>query len=285
MALPALIVLPLLGGWTWIAIRRGLRPLDVVAGEIAAREPDRLAALTPAYAPTEVEPLVSAVNNLFTRVEAAIANERRFTADAAHELRTPLAALAAQAQVIGLARDDSERRHALDQLDTSLRRTTRLVEQMLTLARLDHARVAGHTPVRLDSLAEGICADLGALAIERQIGLELEAAPTTVSSDGDMLAVLLRNLVDNALRYTPAGGRVTVTVRERQLLVTDDGPGIPAAAREAVFDRFHRLAGQDSAGSGLGLSIVRRIAEHIGVRVELQDAAAGRGLTAAVYFP
>lgn len=287
--LPALVGLPLLGLWVWLAIRRSLEPLAAVAGQIADREPQRLHALVPAAAPGEIRPLVEAINDLFARVEGTLEAERRFTADAAHELRTPLAALATQAQVILRARNEAERLHAVHQLAASTRRAERLVDQLLTLARLDPDD-AGPTPapVRLDQLAEAACADQGPAALEKDIALELEAAPAMVSGNADMLRILLRNLVDNAIRYTPAGGRVTVAVAGEaegaRLTVQDTGPGIPAAERLRVFDRFHRLAGQEPEGSGLGLSIVARIAERHGARVELADGEGG-GLRAAVSFP
>lgn len=282
LALPALVVLPLLAAWLWLATRRGLLPLTTVADEIAAREPNRLTPLKLATAPSEVRPLVEAINSLFGRVATAMANERRFTADAAHELRTPLAALAVQTEVARRAGSEDERQHALTQLATSLRRTTRLVDQMLTLARLDHQAVRPLVPVRVDTLAEDVCADHGSLAIDKQITLELTAQPVSITADADMLRVLLRNLIDNALRYTPAGGCVQVTVCDEELVVADNGPGVAIEERERIFDRFYRLAGQDSKGSGLGLSIVRRIAEHLGASITLADGIDGQGLRVTV---
>lgn len=283
--LPALLGLPIIGIWLWLAIRQGLRPLDQVAEQIATRRPEHLEALEPLSAPEEIRPLVESLNKLFNRVEQAIEAEKRFTADAAHELRTPLAGLAAQAQVALRARDADERRHAIDQLITSSRRSTRLVDQLLTLARLDpNGPVpAGH--VELDWLAGQVCAINGPLAVESGVALELEAVPAVVAGDPDLLRILLRNLVDNAIRYTPSGGRVTVTVKDRSLAVTDTGPGIPAAERERVFNRFHRLAGQDKEGSGLGLSIVARIAELHRARIILADGDDGTGLKVEVEFP
>jgi signal transduction histidine kinase len=281
---PALLGLPLLGLWIWLATWRGLQPLDAVAREIAARRPDKLEPVSPASAPKEIRPLVEAINGLFVRVEHALESERRFTADAAHELRTPLAALATQAQVALRARDDAERGHAIEQLIASSRRAARLVDQLLTLARLDPDEAVPATPLRLDTLAEEICAAHGADAMAKNIALELEAAPTTMRGHADMLRILLRNLVDNAIRYTPAGGRVVVAVAPGLLSVTDSGPGIPVVERERVFDRFHRLAGQQTEGSGLGLSIVARIAERHGARIHLGDGAAGVGLRVEVAF-
>lgn len=281
---PALLGLPLLGLWIWLATWRGLRPLDAVAGQIAARQPDRLEPVTPASAPREIRPLVEAINGLFVRVGQALESERRFTADAAHELRTPLAALSAQAQVVLRARDEVERDHAVEQLIASSRRAARLVEQLLTLARLDPDNAAANETVRLDRLAEEVCATHGAEAMGKGIVLELDAMPATVTGSTDMLRILLRNLVDNAIRYTPAGGRVTVAVAPGTVSVTDTGPGIPATERQRVFDRFHRLAGQETEGSGLGLSIVARIAERHGATIVLAEGNAGRGLRATVQF-
>ena len=288
LLVPALFGLPLLGGWIWLATRRGLAPLGEVAADIAGREPTRLQALTPASAPQEIRPLVEAINGLFGRVEAALEAERRFTADAAHELRTPLAALAAQAQVAARARDDAERGHALEQLAAGTRRAARLVDQLLTLARIDVQRAEVPTnPVALDRLAEEVCADHGTAALAKNLVLELDAMPTTVAGDADLLRILLRNLVDNAIRYTPAGGRIAVVVGTDAsgtlLSVADSGPGIPENEREHMFERFSRLAGQDIEGSGLGLSIVRRIAELHGARLTLESAPEG-GLRASLRF-
>lgn len=290
LMLPALIGIPILGIWVWLATRRGLAPLGLAAGQIADREPERLHALAPATAPNEIRPLVEAINGLFARVERTLESERRFTADAAHELRTPLAALATQAQVVLRARDDAERRHAAEQLVASTRRAGRLVDQLLTLARLDPDDAGlAVSPIRLDRLAEETCAAHGAAALEKNVALELEAEPLQISGNADMLGILLRNLVDNAIRYTPSGGRVTVSIctdgGHPALMVSDTGPGVPAPERQRVFDRFHRLAGQDAEGSGLGLSIVARIAERHGAGVDLSEGEGGAGLRVTVRFP
>jgi signal transduction histidine kinase len=282
---PALFGLPFLGLWVWLATRRALQPLNAVAAQIATSRPERLRALAPASAPEEIRPLVEAINNLFGRVEQTLEAERRFTADAAHELRTPLAALATQAQVALRARDDDERQHAIEQLAAGSRRAARLVDQLLTLARLDPDAPLPQDSVHLDRLTEEVCAAHGGQALLKDIALELEASPTTVKGNADMLRVLLRNLVDNALRYTPPGGRVTVAVAPGRLSVADSGPGIPAEERERVFDRFHRLAGQETEGSGLGLSIVARIAEMHGAKISLESGGDGSGLRVEVRFP
>jgi len=288
LLLPALFGLPLLGAWIWLATRQGLAPLRTVAGQIAGREPTRLHPVVPASAPEEIRPLVEAINGLFGRVEQTLAAERRFTADAAHELRTPLAALAAQAQVAARARDEAERQHALEQLGVGTTRAARLVDQLLTLARVDPEQAERPTaPVALDRLAEEVCADHGAQALAKDIALELDAVPATVTGDVGLLRILLRNLVDNAIRYTPAGGRVAVAVAADagvRLSVADSGPGVPESERERVFERFSRLAGQEIEGSGLGLSIVRRIAELHGAQVGLGTAAGGGGLLVEVSF-
>ncbi len=289
LLVPALFGLPLLGAWIWLATRRGLAPLREVARDIAGREPTRLAPVAPAAAPEEIRPLVEAINGLFGRVEAALESERRFTADAAHELRTPLAALTAQAQVAARARDEAERSHALEQLAAGTLRAARLVDQLLTLARVDCERTQRPAqPVALDRLAEETCAAHGAQALAKDIALELEAEPATVAGDPSLLGMLLRNLVDNAIRYTPAGGRVVVRVGADgdgvRLVVADSGPGIPEGERERVFERFHRLAGQDIEGSGLGLSIVRRIAELHGASIVLGKAEECGGLKVELRF-
>jgi two-component system, OmpR family, sensor histidine kinase QseC len=285
LALPATLGLPLLGAWVWLATRRGLRPLNVIAEQIATREPEHLEPLEPTSAPEEIRPLIESLNQLFARVERTLESERHFTADAAHELRTPLAALTAQAQVALRARDADERQHAFDQLVASSRRASRLVDQLLTLARLDPADTKPLNVIRIDHLAQEICALHGALAIEKDVSLELDATSITVAGDSDMLRILLRNLVDNAIRYTPRGGRVDVAVSADTLSVTDSGPGIPPSEHERVFDRFHRLGGQETEGSGLGLSIVARIAERHGAKVELATDDNGQGLRVTVRFP
>ena len=182
------------------------------------------------------------------------------------------------------ARDGAEHDHAIEQLVASCRRASRLVDQLLTLARLDPGQVPAHDVVALDRLAEEICANHGPQAMAKDIALELDALPTPLAGNADMLRILLRNLLDNAIRYTPPAGKVQVAVAPGILTVTDTGPGIPAPERQRVFDRFHRLAGQETEGSGLGLSIVARIAERHGATVELGAGEAGQGLRVTVRF-
>lgn len=287
-----LLGLPLLGAWAWFATRRGLASIDVVAGQVASRAPEHLDPLTPTSAPTELRPLIEAINQLFARVEHTLDGERRFTADAAHELRTPLAAIATQAQVALRARDAAERDHAIGQLAVGARRAGHLLEQLLTLARLDPQAGLPTAAVRLDTLAAEACADQGAVLLEKSHALDLAAdQPVTVVANEAMLRVLLRNLLDNAVRYTPPGGRIRVATGldagQAVLEISDSGPGIAAAARQPVLQRFHRLAGQEIEGSGLGLSIVARIVELHGARLELGDGLAGAtttGLMARVIF-
>lgn len=284
LLMPALFGLPLIGAWIWFTTRRSLAPLDDVAREIAGRAPDRLDPMVPAVAPREIGPLLAAMNALFGRVTMAMDKERRFTADAAHELRTPLAAIVAQAQVARRARHDGERDHALEQIATSGRRAGRLVEQLLTLARLDPAAELPRVAVDLARLAAEECAEQGGTALAKRINLELDAdAEAVVPGNADMLRVLLRNLLDNALRYTPPGGKVEVRVTASSLTIADSGPGIPAEERADALRRFHRLAGQEVEGSGLGLSIVSRVAELHGARLALGDN--NPGLVVTLVFP
>ena len=290
LLVPGAFGLLLLGVWIWFATRRGLAPLDEIAAQLAERAPDRLGPLTPSRAPQEIHTLLDALNGLFARVDRVLENERRFTADAAHELRTPLAALTVQAQVALRARHAAERDQAIRQIETGARRASHLVEQLLTLARLDPAAVPAFGAVPLGTLAAETCADHGMAALAKQVALELDAPEDLVVAGQDgMLRVLLRNLVDNAVRYTPPGGKVGVGVTAREnaviLSVVDDGPGIPVPEREKVLHRFHRLAGQDVEGSGLGLSIVARIVELHGARLELDDREDGHpGLVVRVIF-
>jgi two-component system sensor histidine kinase QseC len=294
LLVPALLGLPLLAGWIWFAIRQGLAPVAAIAAQVAEREPQHLVPITPSTAPTELRPLLAALNHLLGRIDQALDNERRFTADAAHELRTPLAALAIQAQVAARARDAAERDHALALITASSRRAGHLVEQLLTLARLDPTAPLTTLPVHLDRIAAEVCADQAGGALARDIRLELEdRTHQLVAGNTELLRTLLRNLVDNALRYTPPGGQVLVAIDQEhdrvRLSVRDSGPGIPVDQRALALKRFHRLAGQEIAGSGLGLSIVARIADLHGARLELGDGLRGEsgspGLGVSISFP
>lgn len=288
---PLLFALPALTLLIWLAVGRGLRPLDVTAREVAARAPDDLAPLPTQDAPREVRPLLDALNGLFARVRGTMDRERRFTADAAHELRTPLAGIKTQAQVARGAAEHEPRAHALDQVVAGADRATHLVAQLLTLARLDPGEgLPASGAVDLSILAAAVLAELAPLAAPKHIDIELDAPePCVIEGDATMLAVLLRNLGDNALRYTPAGGSLRVAVSRAAeaicLEVVDNGPGVPAAQREQVLERFYRIAGSGESGSGLGLSIVLRIVELHGARLELLDAETGSGLRVRVVFP
>ena len=291
LLLPALFGLPLIGFWVWLATRHGLSSLDGIARQIASRAPQQLQPVIPATAPEEIRTMLEALNGLFQRVDTALETERRFTADAAHELRTPLAALQTQLQVALRARDDKERDRSLGQLQSGLSRASHLIDQMLQLARLDpESGPPNPQVVDLAKVAESVCADLGPQILTRNIDFELHAdQPCRVLGQAEWLRVLIRNLVDNAIRYTPENGRVRVTIRQNagsvEIYVSDSGPGIPPDQREAVLRRFHRLNQDEQPGSGLGLAIVARIAELHGARLELAEATPPPGLSVRVFWP
>jgi len=286
LGLPVLILL------FWFSIKRGLDPLGVLTHEIEARKPDNLMHLDAANAPREVRPMVLALNNLLVRMSQSLEGERRFTANAAHELRTPLAAIKAQLYAARVAECEDERLHAMAQLQRGVERAIRLVGQLLELARLDPEQALSDAKaVQLGDVAEAVCAELAPLALNRDQTLELEVLPDlpNVTGNADLLAMLLCNLVDNAVRYTPRGGHISIrvlpTVSGLEMQVCDDGPGIPAAQRERVFDRFYRIATQDQPGTGLGLAICRRIAELHSARITLAEGPTGKGVMACVYLP
>lgn len=292
MLLPTFAALPVLALLIWFGVGAGLQPLQQLKQEVKQRTANRLEPVAMIGVPEEVTPLVKALNDLFARLESAFESERRFTADAAHELRTPLAALKIQAQVALRATDQAERYLALENVLRGVDRATRLVEQLLALARVDpETAAAGYKQVDLHGLAATVMRDLAPLAHAKQIELALEedAANILCSVLGDdaQLKLLLRNLIDNAIRYTPEGGRVSVSVKNQagvMLEVRDTGPGIPEAEREQVLQRFYRIAGTGQDGSGLGLSIVRRIVELHGAKLVLSDNDIGSGLLVRVFW-
>ena len=275
----------------WWAVTGGLRPLRTLGEQVARRDPDNLAPLDAGTPPAEVAPLVGSLNHLFERVGQSFARERQFTADAAHELRTPIAALRTQAQVALGATTDFERAKALRQVVAGCDRAARLVDQMLTLARLDPAQAdRPAAPCNLVAIARSALADAAPGALDRAIDVELVAEDDcTVAGDPALLSVLVRNLVDNAVRYGGSGTRVRVTVARDgggvELRVADDGPGVPAADMGRLGERFYRQMGTAATGSGLGLSIVRRIAEVHGALLAFRAAEAGTGLVVSVRFP
>ena len=290
MLLPTFIALPVLMLLIWFAVGAGLQPLQALKREIKQRTANHLEPVAMAGVPEEVTPLVKALNDLFARLEEAFDGERRFTADAAHELRTPLAALKIQAQVAMRSTEVEVRQIALENVLRGVDRATRLVEQLLTLARVDpETAVAGYKQVDLLSLAAQVMRELAPQAHAKQIEISLEeSTPCKVLGDEVQLSLLLRNLLDNAIRYTQVSGRVTVSVLNSDgitLEVRDTGPGIPKAEREHVLQRFYRISGSGEEGSGLGLSIVRRIAEMHGARLALEDNDAGHGLLVSVIWP
>lgn len=289
-ALPLLALLPLLGGLIWVVVGRGLGPLRRVAAEVSQRSPDALQPIPEHGLPDEVQPVIGSLNDLLGRLSHALEAQRAFVADAAHALRTPVTALQLQAQLLERADGEAERRAAAAALMDGLKRLTRLVEQLLTLAREDPEQTAKPGErVDLTELAREVVAEQSVLAEAKSIDLGFsDGAATAVEADRHGLRVLLGNLVDNAIRYTPGGGRVDVrTGREAGavfLCVEDSGPGIPPEARARVFDRFFRLE-QAGSGSGLGLAIVQNIAHRCGARVDLADGEGGHGLKVTVRFP
>jgi two-component system sensor histidine kinase QseC len=288
MAQVLLVGLPALALLAWISIGYGLRPLRRVSDAIALRDAGKLDAIDVADTPAEVQPLVDALNRLLRRLSASMAHERAFTADAAHELRTPLAAIKIQAEVALAAVDAAERSHAMRQIIQGVNRTTHLVRQLLLLARLDQPvdKSAGQ-PVDLARLAADSAARYAGAALDKGIDLALDAAAgCIVHGDPVALAVMVDNLIDNAVKYGSAGGKIDVLVRHRPpaLAVLGDGPAIDPATQARLRDRFYRAEGNAAEGSGLGLSIVDKIAQAYGASLALGPGIGGAGFGVTVTF-
>jgi two-component system sensor histidine kinase QseC len=288
LLLPGLVLAAVLAGGVWLIVRRVTAPVVAFAGAIDARAPGDSTPARLDGLPAELRPVGLAVNRLFARVQDALRHERTLTADAAHELRTPLAALRAQAQVALRARDDGERGEALQALIGGVDRATRLVESMLALARLDARSVdRGALPVlSLDAMVTEAVEALRPSPRARSVRIEVNVPPLAVRADPESLPIALRNLCENALRHAATrmriearsdGGAVTVAVR-------DDGPGMSADQRARAFDRFYR-GGIDAGGAGLGLALVRRVAELHGGEVVFAAGLDGRGLGVEVVLP
>ncbi|SAL63372.1 multi-sensor signal transduction histidine kinase [Caballeronia humi] len=263
---PMAAALPLLGLATWWAVRRGVTPLRKLGLSIARRSPSDLAPVFISRVPAEVSPVIDALNSLFARIKAVWEAERRFTADAAHELRTPIAAIRAQAQVALGESNNALRQHALQATLDGCDRATRLVNQLLVLSRLDADATVELTEVDLGALVQQVVAELAPEALVKRQSLELrDAGSCTICADESLLAALVRNLVDNAIRYSPAGASVLVETKADMgtvlLSVEDSGAGLSGENQSRLGERFFRAQGSVETGSGLGWSIVQRIAE------------------------
>lgn len=294
MLLPLVCTLPLLALLLWWAVRRGLAPLRQLSQMLRQRQPQALEPVVLADLPSEIRPLVESLNALFERIDAMVASERRFTADAAHELRTPIAAIRAQAQVaLGAGSDTAQRDHALQVTLAGCDRATRLVEQLLTLARLEakpDARVTAPQTADVTLVARRVAADLAPAALARHQTLELDAVtPCPVTGDEMLVSVLLRNLIDNALRYSPPGARIQVRVATESgqtiVRVEDSGPGMTSEEMARLGERFYRVLGNDQPGSGLGWSIARRIAAAFGAQLQADRSELLGGLAVTVRWP
>ncbi|OIR02671.1 sensor protein QseC [mine drainage metagenome] len=285
---PMLLIAPvLLLAVAWV-VRRSLKPLRALSQELENRAATSFDPLEPQAVMLEMQPVVRAMNGLFARTRQAFDTQQMFVADAAHELRSPLAALKVQIQMLGRAHDDAARQLALQRLGSGLDRATHLVEQLLALARADSGGQESVEPTSLTQAARLALSDTFELAQIRGVDAGLEQADEiTVEAPPNGLRMLARNLVDNALRYTPAGGRVDLRVRREGgcavLEVDDSGPGIPPEERPRVFDRFYRRETSPPGGSGLGLAIVKTVAERSRAQISLLDSPLG-GLRVRVLF-
>lgn len=286
---PLLLMLPLMAILVWLAVGRSLAPILRVTREVRQRGDGALDPISNQKLPEEITPLVTALNGLLARLDHAISAQRDFVADAAHELRSPLTALQLQVQLAERANSAEARAEAFANLKSGLSRATHLVQQLLTLARQEPgAFPQTRAPVRLDDLARSTVADFALQAAHRGIDLGIdETCEASIEGHADALRILLGNLIDNALRYTPAQGRVDVCIRQLDegiaLEVNDNGPGIPDDELPRVLDRFYRVAGSETEGSGLGLAIVQQIAAAHGARLKLANQPQG-GLLAKVIF-
>ncbi len=288
---PLLLALPLFAAALWWSVRKGLAPIRDLREALESRPPSAVEPVPLLGMPRELQPLVQTLNGLLERIDRMVQIERRFTADAAHELRTPIAAIRMQAQVaLGAGDDVAGRNHALQTTLAGCDRASHLVDQLLTLARLEAASAAPALAVDLGALARRVAGELVYVALGRQQEITvLVDADCPVAANEALLGVLVRNLIDNALRYSPDGARVDVTVHRHAngavLQVQDSGPGMAQDAIAHLGERFFRVLGNDQTGSGLGWSIVRRLLDVFGAEAQIGRSQELGGLLVRVYWP
>ncbi len=294
MVLPQLLMAVIAAMMVWRGVGRGLAPLDSLREEITSRYDRDLAPLNVADSPKEVQPMVEAMNDLMSRLEHTLKQQQRFVADASHQLRTPLAGLKTQAEIALREQQDPEQvRHALQHILTSSDNLSHLIAQLLTLARIDPKATVSlqMDPIDLEQLTREITASWvpNALAKRIDLGFEAQEENYLIAGDAILLRELIINLIDNAIRYTPMDGLVTISLQavdsEVELCVEDNGPGIPPEKRERVFERFYRILGTGEDGCGLGLAIVREIAARHGATMQIKDSRHGTGVRMCIRFP
>lgn len=286
---PLILLLPFLSILIWVTVGKSLAAVKRVAAHVQSRDASSLPAIPDQELPREIQPLTHAFNDLLSRLRLAIMAQRAFIADAAHELKTPLTALQLQMQLAQRARTDEERQAAFADLKGGLERANHLVQQLLTLARQDPGAYEQiREPVDLAALVHSVVTDFSALAQHKHITLEIKAdQPAVITGNPEALRIMFNNLVDNAIRYTPDGGRVDLAIalleRQARITVADNGPGIPEKDLTRVLDRFYRVPGTPSKGSGLGLAIVKQIATAHNAHITLSNAE--HGLDVQIIFP
>nr|WKF55756.1 Sensor protein QseC [Paraburkholderia busanensis] len=290
IARPTLIALPVLALLVWFSIGLSLAPLKLLSGAIRSRDVNRLEPVDIGRAPTEVRPLVDAINLLLSRLLHSLERERAFTADAAHELKTPLAAIKVQAQVALAETDTALQQLAMQRVVQGVDRSARLAEQLLLLARLDAHETLSTAPLRPAAVARDALLANERNAQQKAIHVTLSGdTRAEIDAEPVLIGILLDNLLDNAIKYGQPGGTIEVAVRHADnrvcLTVRDDGPGVAAGDLDRLTNRFFRATGNQATGSGLGLSIVARIAEHFGADLRLGAGIGARGLSVEVSFP
>ena len=287
---PLLLLIPFVAIAVWIVVGSGLAPLERTARSVARRSPGSLTPISTKGLPAELSGLVRAINELMLRLNESLTAQQRFASDAAHELRTPLTALKLQVQLAQRAKTPEAQQKCFVKLNEGINRATRLVSQLLTLARLDpDARSKPVSTIRLAPLAMSVAEDMTPIAAQKSISVRAIAEEAQLDGMEDAVRLMISNLTDNAVRYTPEGGHIEIRTKAEGenvvIEVADDGPGIAPEERERVFDRFYRALGTKTSGTGLGLAIVKRIVDiHCGT-IEIDDGIGGRGTCFRLRFP